>query len=129
MSLVIVRPSIPERDSNLVVVEVAPIQLEELHDKRAEVLCRIDLPSPYLRMHLQKANSQTDDTVASEASSENFVHASLIEERLDDEHQSSEGRKLLHELLNDLPGCTSFAIWELRDEAVSSTWVCSCFQC
>ena len=46
-------------------------------------------------MHLQKRNRQANDAVTPQSSTEHLVHRALTQERLNDEHERTKGRKFL----------------------------------
>jgi len=82
------------------IVEVTSVEFEELHHQHTQVLRWIDLSSPNLRVHLQKRNREANDTVTAQATSVHLIHRTLTQERLDDEHKRTQGRKFLEESEN-----------------------------
>ena len=79
------------------VVEIISIELKEPHHQHTQVLRGIDYSSPDLWVHLQKRNRQTNDAVTPESTTEHLVHRTQTQERLDDEHKRTEGRKFFQE--------------------------------
>ena len=54
---------------------------------------RVPSPTSVKGTYLKERNDQTDHTIAPKASRIYLVHASLVEEGLDDEHKRLEGRE------------------------------------
>jgi hypothetical protein len=99
-SFIIVGTTVPQGDADLLIVEVQAVELEELEHEDPEVLGRVELATPDLRVLLQKANREAHNAVAPKPAGEDLVHGALREEALHDEHERAQRRERADEVVD-----------------------------
>jgi hypothetical protein len=99
-SFIIVGAPVPQRDADLLIVEVQAVELEELEHEDPEIFRRVELAAPDLRVLLQEANCEAHDAVAAEPAGEDLVHGALCEEALHDEHERAQRRESADEVVD-----------------------------